>query len=954
MKTVIIAENPFNTDEYKRFNDVDNIYDFLIGHFKTWDNSIRVYLNHVSESTDITPVDEVTLNNLDSYEGLFIVIRYPAVQAIVIIVVAVVVGVAVALMMAPAIPTLRNTQSQSPNNELQQRTNRPRPNARIPDIFGETRCTPDALTEPYAIFINHQEVEIGYMCVGRGSYLITADEVKDDTTRLNQIPGSAAEFYAPNTSPNSGHQPQLRIGTPINRELEVVKKSNSVNGQVLRGPNDRNYSGSSNIEFVFPNIINVYPVAGNNGPDMATIFDVGDVLTIANATLSSPFKDERTISCLASAIRFIVPNNTVALLYQNATKIKIANTSFSKGGTPYNINGEYNITSVTVQSETVGGLTTYYTVINLDNPVAINAAWSNDLTGVWFNADHTITNTSMTLNLNGDYTVSGVSASQITLSNPAIQNFVWERITVTNRTSAVLETMGDKWVGPFIIDDEQTTGIYANFVAPNGMYKDNGENQWGTSVTVEVELTPVNALDVPTGAPITVQGTVEGSAYLRTTRAYTVQIDGLTPSRYSVRARRVTPNDTGFKGTVVDETRWRDVYSRAPVNKEHFGNVTTVQTMTFATTGALTLKQRKLNCLAIRNVRSRDIDGNITESVFPSKRVSDIFITACLDPYIGNRNVNEIDVDNIYNTENDIIAYFGSEKAAQFCYTFDSDNISTQETLQTIANAIFCEAYRIGNIVRLFFEKKTENSVLLFNHRNKVIGSETRQLTLGNINKYDGVSYRYVDPKDDALVTIYIPSDQSATTPKEVESVGVRNHLQAYFHCQRIWNKIQHQRISVDFKATQEGDLLIKGNRILNTDSTRLSTQEGYVVKQTLLVLTLSQPVIMDEDVDYNITLQIQDASVEIMRVYPTANPKQVILEKAPKLPLVLNRSNYLQTSYIITRIGQQDRQAFLVTSRKSNNDMTTSLTAINYSDRYYASDDDYKTLTVDENGKLI
>ena len=69
-----------------------------------------------------------------------------------------------------------------------------------------------------------------------------------------------------------------------------------------------------------------------------------------------------------------------------------------------------------------------------------------------------------------------------------------------------------------------------------------------------------------------------------------------------VRVKRTTNSDTNFEGTVVDEVKWRDLYAMSPVTQQHFGDVTTVQSVTYATDGALAVKSRKLNMEVTRKL----------------------------------------------------------------------------------------------------------------------------------------------------------------------------------------------------------------------------------------------------------------------------------------------------------------------------------------------------------------
>lgn len=841
MKKVVLALNPMEPETWTTHEVVD-VREFLMGQFEEWPSTARIYHEHVSSANDVTPSNEAEVDRLGALDGTFYVIVYPADPVtIVIAVVAIVVIAAVVLQPTIPTPTLRNTQNQSPNNELSERANKSRPLKRIPDIFGTVRSTPDLIAVPYKIFQDHEEVEYTYMCIGRGAYDVS--DVRDDTTLAADIAGTSVEVYAPNTSPNSGHAPQLRIGQAINTPLLDVVRSNAVNGQVLRAPNDMNIVGVNNIYFASPNEIRT------SAFDFTDKFAAGDSLTVTGAT-------------------------------------------FNRGNELYNLNGTYNVLSVANDT------------IRLSNPTAVNSNWST--------------------------------------------------LTTSPNLSPILSTTGPKWVGPFVLDKKDTTQIFCNFVALNGLYKDDGQNQVRMDVTLELEVTPINADGSPRGAVQTFQATVEGSATSRSTRAVTLKATSALSGRLSIRARRVTPSDLAFKGSVVDEIKWRDVYAVAPVAPAHFGNVTTVQSVTYATAGALSLKERKLNMLVTRKIPVRVSGSTFSTNLYATNRADHILSAVCLDPHIGNRPASEIDFDAIYTALEDVRSYFGNDVAGEFNYTFDSDNLSFEETAQSIANAVFCTAYRRGNIIKLNFERETEDSTLLFNHRNKLPGSETRTIRFGNQSNFDGVSYQYIDPDDDALVTYYIPQDRSAINPKEIESIGVRSKLQAHFHAWRAWNKIRYQNVITEFEATQEADLLVPQDRILVADNTRSGIQDGEVRGQTVLEIELSQPVVMQTGINYNIFLQLCDGTVESMPITAGRTNRHVVLSRAPRIPLAIDDGLYARAGYIIVGDDEPRENAFLLVEKNPQSNFTSTVKAVNYDARYYSADKDYVNGVVNSNGDYL
>lgn len=964
MKIVTLALNPLDPETWTN-HEVADVRDFLMEQFKEWPSTARIYHKQVSSATDVTPSSETEVERLGELEGPFYVIVYPAEPITIIYAIVAIVVVAAVVMSAqqPPIPTLRNTQSQSPNNELSERSNKPRPNARIPDIFGTVRSTPDLLALPYKIFVNNEEVEYSYMCIGRGYYEVPELEVRDDTTRVIDIAGTSVEVYSPFTSPNSGDAPQLRIGTAINTLVLNVVRSNAVNGQIMRAPNDQNLRGNSNIRFAAPNEIQLNPAAGLDFTDK---FASGDSLTLAAAVEYDSYANEtRIIAAFNDGyFRFEISSSTLPPLYSAGKECVLTGATFNQtDGDGFiiatcDLSGIYEIASVVLESQVItpefgSPYTQYYCRVNLASPASVNPKWS-EASGLSTSAGIRIPDGSELYNLNGVYTILSVSDTVITLSDPASVNAQWSSITVTGYISPILSTTGSKWVGPFVLDKTDLSQVFANFVALNGLYKDDGKNQQRFDVVCEVELTPINADGSPRGAAETFQTTIEGSATYRSTRASTLKADPTFTGRCKVRARRVTPSDLAFEGSVVDEIKWRDVYSVSPVVESDFGNVTTVQSVTYATAGALALKERKLNMLVTRQIPLRVSGSTFTTEVYSTNDAAEIISAICLDKYIGNRQVAEIDFDSIYEAIAEVKSYFGSNKAAEFCYTFDSDNLSFEETMKSIADAVFCTAYRRGNIIKISFEKETQDSTLLFNHRNKLPGSETRTVRFGNQEDFDGVSYQYIDPEDDAQVTFYIPEDRSAVNAKEIESLGVRNKLQAYFHAWRMWNKIRFQNVITEFTATQEADLLVNNDRILVADNTRPDTQDGEVISQNLLELKLSQKVDFSKYAEYTLFLQLYDGTLDAIPVTPGSSSDKVVLGCAPRLPLALDDDFYARTTFILVGNSEPCENAFLVSEKDSQSNFTSIVRAVNYDARYYANDKDFSTGIINENGEVV
>jgi hypothetical protein len=611
------------------------------------------------------------------------------------------------------------------------------------------------------------------------------------------------------------------------------------------------------------------------------------------------------------------------------------------------LSGTYTISTVTA------------TTITLSSPATVNSDWnnldnySNDRTEYAQASLSRQVSGSAGLDLSGTFDVVAVTAGAITLSNPAAVNANWGSPLnalpghMTDYISPSLSTEGERWIGPFVFDMPSLDQIIANFNAPQGMYRvtKKGKNR-PASVQVEMEVTALDEDGEPTGSPELFTATISGDGQDKKPKGETLYAPVSFVGPCQVRCRRLTLTDLDTEDTVIDEVQWRDAYGTAPVEAPHFGDITTVHSRTYATSGATSIKERKLNCRAVRKVLLRNEDDTFGPDLVASRNAADIICHMALDPYIGGRTLDELDVAQIYETVVDVVTYFGIPDVGEFGYTFDQEGVSFEEMVQSVAQAVFCTAYRQGSKLRLFFERATEDSILLFNHRNKLPGSETRTVRFGTLNDHDGVELDYISSVDGAKLTIYVPDDQSATKPKKFEPIGVIDRrgdgAVAFLHAMRAWNKIRYQHTTTQFTSFGEASQLILGNRIEVTDNTRPDVIDGEVRDVDGLVLEISQPFEPDDGVDYTIFLQLPDGTVETIPVTAGPDKMHCTLQEAPSLDLVTRAEAWTLTTFQIVGSDNARSSAFLVSEKGPFENPTVSVQAINYDDRYYEADGTY------------
>lgn len=935
MKKLFVIPNALSPLEYHEHAFSEDIVSYLTTLYNRMPEHARLYCGNVSLATDVTPTNEEQIAALSKMQGPFFLVHYPAGPAVPVwyLVVAMIAAVAITYAMTPKIPnsSLRNSTATSPNNELSSRTNSPRTGSRIPDIYGQVRSTPDLVSLPYSIYENNKEVEYCVMCIGRGSH--TIQDCLDGTTTVAQIDGSSVQVYAPNTS-IYGNTIQYQVGDVITHRTLDIRKNNSVNGQTLASSNANTITGNQNIRFRTNGTIEA---SADSGIDFRKNF-VGTLpLIIEMEPVDDPGSSASMAGALPSSSGTITFTDSTNTVWLNAKKVTFSSASWdlrdASGNFIRTINlaGTYNVSSKSV----TGGPLSYNVSLTFANPTSVSADWALISGGVLtVRAVSCIVYSIVPLyDLAGTYSVTTIAEKSIILSNPVAVAPDWATIPSegTPYLSPQLQQDREQTIGPFTLRDATCTKLILNFVCANGLYKDSGDNQVSETVSllVSVAYRDPNTNEL-TGVVTTHPATIEGSAINKDSVAKTLFIEA-TSGYCDVSVKRTSKTDKNFRGTVVDEVKWRDLMQGKEFPQPNFGNVTMIRSRTVATNGALAVKERKLNLLVTRDLTV----GGATKQAYYI--IQDI----CTDPFIGNRPLNQVDLVGLSAAIADAQAYFETELATEFCYTFDKNNISFEETISAVCDAVFLQAYREGNVIRFRFEKDTTASTLLFNHRNKVPGSETRTARFGIENGYDNVVYKWVDPTDDAIASMQIKdSGGLVVNAKTVESIGVRNKRQAWIHANRIWNKLKYSSIVCEFDCTALGEMVTCGQRILVANNVMTKTQDGDIVGQVGLVVYTSQQNNLQDGVAYSIYLQLADGNVQTIGVSAVpGNTYALLLAQAPAIPLVIGDEMATKTKYILVPASESAALPFLVTQRDIGDANTWRITAMNYDSRYYQAD---------------
>lgn len=851
-----------------------------------------LYHGKLDTDCDVTPQDEQGIDQLKTLSGEFYLVTYPAAALPVWAIVAISVTASVAmsfLMPKPEIPDAASAkQPPSPNNALAARGNRQRLGGRVPDIYGELWAFPDLIAPTYSVYINHKEVEYAYMALGVGEYEIK--KAQDDTTPIGYINGATVNVFNPSKSFLDA--PDVRFGSHLSADETAynalfVKRYGAVNGQVLPPPN--NYLMlDDGVAFAPPNIINI------TGRSLSQ-FKAGDKLLIESATE------------LPSVKQFLP---TEPIPEPEPTDIENADTE-----------------------------TEPLPASPPPAPVAIAA-----------------------YNLNGTYTIESVGADRITLSQPERIASDWQRL-VDNADTAngagIVISSEEKpiWEGWFYTDLPEHDRVFINLKAPNGIYISWG-NEWepkAATIIVESEIVDDNGIPIPNTLH-TNKYTLKAPKFddyykqrtndddVRRTAAATYRITNPHFKRGSKMRWRIRRNNkvNSKKGQVVEEVRIADCFgARYMTARDTPDNVTLVSTKTLATEGALSLKERKLKLLVQRKLR----DYRNGDALILSNRIDDIIYNIATDRLNGGMQPSEINTAQITAEIDRQIEYFGTPLCAEFCGTFDNTDVTAEEMMQTVAQAGFCQAYRLNNQVHLHFERKQDYAVVQFNSHNILPDSYSYSESFGVRNDHDGVQVTYTDPADDAKVTLDYPADKSAQKPQKLDLLGVRNKVQAHMHLMRTHHKNQYAYKSCEFTGADESGIVIPTNRIDVASQFNADVIQGVVERLDTvggqIVATVSEPVSMPSG---TLFVQTTVGTVDNIKVTLGDNSYQLILARMPSQPLSLGRDSVVQATFKLVSHSELERDAYIVSSKdRGENPLSHKLTCVNYTDKYYQNDDDFK-----------
>ena len=910
----------------------------------------RLYKDAICAQNDVTPKTKEQAWALKDASGLYQVVCHAGDPGTIMIAAAIL-SVATAVytyMNMPKPPKDLGGVNGSTNNSLAQRQNQHRVGGRVPDIYGKVKSIPDLIAAVYRYYRNNIQVEECLLCIGTGYFDIKQADIKEGETPVNTIEGASLSVYEPNQSLLSP-APQIKIGEAFDTVPLVTKQVSSIDGkQTLLSPNTNrllfnkitvnsnviSFGESVRTEYKqsWDTTSETFKVSLANIPvDPVQYFNTGEKIII-NGLQFGAAQDE-TISGNTdvdmSGVLTISSKKDIALV-NNFKKIRVSSLLVNdptKG--QIDLSGEFAVSNITKSGSADAW---FYEVTLADGFKDVNSNYLLMTDNAVSVISAVLTDNTSNIDLDGTYTIASIADRKITLVNPASINPNWNRLgeltaqqisDFSNKAISIAGTK-DNYVGWYYAGSKDSIGMMLNFVAQNGIYQ--GDKAKQVAIRVEYQMVVDG---VPTGEIYKHGEVMQGVANNRNAIGLTINKRLPQPGQFRFRVKR--DNDNGNAADLIDDVTFESAYSYYESTKTAYPLDTVVRLRRLAIGSGTNASE--LNMIVARRINTDN--GFVATSNF-----ADIVTAMATDSYIGRMQANEVDAAALKAVLNEVMNYFGTDKAAEFNYTFDDTNASYQEMIAFVAEAVFCNARRENGQHYFAFERQTANSLLLFNHRNMKPESLTVSEAFGIKDNHDGVELKWRNPDDNYAEAVIKLPDSLRTNYKTIETRGVTNYAQAWFIANRAWNKLKYGRKAIEFGAYGEADLVTRMDRIAVVDSTVPILCSGEVEAQSNLVLSLDYPLPSLDLTGLTIHLQLKNGVVDVIDIASIIDEYTVQLARIPMQPLVVDGVTH--TTFAITKPSSSGFDAYLVEEKSASSMFESSITATKYDDRYYQNDTDF------------
>ncbi|WP_272667237.1 host specificity factor TipJ family phage tail protein [Providencia sp. PROV167] len=280
-----------------------------------------------------------------------------------------------------------------------------------------------------------------------------------------------------------------------------------------------------------------------------------------------------------------------------------------------------------------------------------------------------------------------------------------------------------------------------------------------------------------------------------------------------------------------------------------FENDTIVNVSVRATEAPTGARERKYNLLATRMVISYDrASKQVDYTLRPSRSFADAVLHTWL--ITAGESEKNIDIDGLYRINDSL----PDERLGYFDYTFDDEDISLGQRIETICNSARVTAYYDNAVLTFSREQSSEFPMTTFN-RSNITGNDMKiSYDMSMPSGYDGIELEYVEPVRNKKDYIRFRVDENgiteglSRTPNKIVLQGCRNRYQAMDRALLEANRLIHQRTSISLTTLADGGNVYPSDMVLIADTYDSNQQAGYITERNGEVFTTSEKIKFNDE----------------------------------------------------------------------------------------------------------
>ncbi|EJD6500621.1 MoaD/ThiS family protein [Providencia rettgeri] len=367
-----------------------------------------------------------------------------------------------------------------------------------------------------------------------------------------------------------------------------------------------------------------------------------------------------------------------------------------------------------------------------------------------------------------------------------------------------------------------------------------------------------------------------------------------------------------------------------------FDNDTIVNVSVRATEAPTGARERKYNLLATRMVISYDrVSKQVDYTLRPSRSFADAVLHTWL--ITAGESEKNIDIDGLYR----IYDSLPDERLGYFDYTFDDEDISLGQRIETICNAARVTAYFDNAVLTFSREQSSEFPMTTFN-RSNITGNDMKiSYDMSMPSGYDGIELEYVEPVRNKKDYIRFRVDENgiteglSRTPNKIVLQGCRNRYQAMDRALLEANRLIHQRTSISLTTLADGGNVYPSDMVLIADTYDSNQQAGYITERKGEVFTTSEKIKFDNEMWVYLT-DSMGYTTQKFKAEPRADTEFGFIASVPEdIELNLYDGYRVQSPsrYVIATSVETDNIKWVITDKRPLGGERYTITATEYFD---------------------